>query len=169
MPRIAHPSPDSPARAALLGWIAGTVSDDEARRALPTVDRFLTAQAVTSARQAVRVVCEQRVPWEFLPDAVLREAAVWDALADTIGMTALLRNLARMTRIGTLTPPGSATRRAVARLTDADEAEQGRPTHRGTPLLCCAGLSPAIVVPCHPPHRPRPRRDCRGSGGNRGA
>ncbi|MEU6741895.1 TROVE domain-containing protein [Streptosporangium sandarakinum] len=124
--RIAHPVADSEQRGTLFGWIAGNVSDDEARDELETVDRFLTAKAVTTPREAVRVVREARVPWEFLPDAMLREPSVWDALVDTVGLTALLRNLARMTRIGTLKPPADATRRAVARLTDRDALLKAR-------------------------------------------
>ncbi|WP_219460968.1 TROVE domain-containing protein [Nonomuraea rhizosphaerae] len=117
--RIAHPVAEDERRKALFGWIAGNVSDERAREVLPAVDRFLTAKAVTSTAEAVRVVTTAKVPWEFLPDAMLREPQVWDALVDTVGMTALLRNLARMTRIGTLRPGGEATRRVVARLTDA--------------------------------------------------
>ncbi|MFI7537083.1 TROVE domain-containing protein [Streptosporangium sp. NPDC049376] len=124
--RIAHPAADSEQRKALFGWIAGNVTDDEARDELPAVDRFLTAKAVTTVDQAVRVVTEARVPWEFLPDAMLREPAVWEALIDTVGMTALIRNLARMTRIGALKPLGDATGRAIARLTDRDAILKAR-------------------------------------------
>ncbi|MEV8639425.1 TROVE domain-containing protein, partial [Streptosporangium sp. NPDC051023] len=88
--------------------------------------RFLTAKAVTTPAEAVRVVTEARVPWEFLPDAMLREPAVWEALVDTVGMTALIRNLARMTRLGALKPMGDATRRAVARLTDREALLRAR-------------------------------------------
>ncbi|MFI7642405.1 TROVE domain-containing protein [Nonomuraea sp. NPDC049400] len=124
--RIAHPAADDEQRKVLFGWIAGNVADERAREALPAVHRFLTAKAVTGADEAVRVVTELRVPWEFLPDAMLREPKVWDALVETIGMTALLRNLARMTRIGALTPMGEATRRAVARLTDREALLKAR-------------------------------------------
>ncbi|WP_433259293.1 TROVE domain-containing protein (plasmid) [Streptosporangium sp. CA-135522] len=124
--RIAHPVADSEQRKMLFGWIAGNVSDDEARDGLPAIDRFLTAKAVTTTAQAVQVVSEARVPWEFLPDAMLREPAVWDALVDTVGMTALIRNLGRMTRIGTLKPMADATGRAVARLTDRDALLKAR-------------------------------------------
>ncbi|MER5326162.1 TROVE domain-containing protein [Streptosporangium roseum] len=124
--RIAHPAADGDQRRTLFGWIAGNVTDGQAREVLPAVDRFLTAKAVTSAAEAVGVVTERRVPWEFLPDAMLTEPSVWDALVDTVGMTALLRNLARMTRIGTLGPMSDATRRAVARLTDADALAKAR-------------------------------------------
>ncbi|MEU6716004.1 TROVE domain-containing protein [Nonomuraea sp. NPDC046802] len=124
--RIAHPAANDAQRKVLFGWIAGNVSDDAARDELPAVDRFLTAKAVTSVDQAVRVVTEARVPWEFLPDAMLREPQVWDVLVDTVGMTALLRNLARMTRIGTLKPMGDATRRAAARLTNREAILKAR-------------------------------------------
>ncbi|MGP3915156.1 TROVE domain-containing protein [Nonomuraea sp. 10N515B] len=116
--RIAHPKADSPERARLFGWIAGNVSDAEARDVLESVDRFLVAKAVTTPHDAIRVVTERKVPWEFLPDAMLRESSVWEALIDTVGLTALIRNLSRMTRIGTLRPMNDATRRTVARLTD---------------------------------------------------
>ncbi|TMR08520.1 TROVE domain-containing protein [Nonomuraea turkmeniaca] len=124
--RIAHPKADGPERSRLFGWIAGNVSDAEARDVLESVDRFLTARAVTTAREAIQVVGERKVPWEFLPDAMLREPQVWEALIDTIGVTALIRNLSRMTRIGTLEPMSDATRRAVARLTDRDALLRAR-------------------------------------------
>ncbi|WP_160160879.1 TROVE domain-containing protein [Actinomadura sp. K4S16] len=124
--RIAHPKADSPARRALFGWIAGNVSDEDVRTQVPSVDAFLTAQAVTGPVEAIDVVQDRGVPWEFLPDAVLTDPGVWDELVDTIGMTALIRNLSRMTRIGTLTPMGDATRRAAARLTDAGALAKAR-------------------------------------------
>ncbi|QFG24278.1 TROVE domain-containing protein [Actinomadura sp. WMMB 499] len=124
--RIAHPKADSAARRALFGWIAGNVSDADARGRVPAIDAFLTAQAVTTAVEAIDVVQDRGVPWEFLPDRVLGDAGVWDELVDTIGMTALIRNLARMTRIGTLTPMGGAARRAAARLANADALAKAR-------------------------------------------
>jgi 60 kDa SS-A/Ro ribonucleoprotein len=124
--RIAHPKADSAARRALFGWVAGNVSDEDARAQVPAIDAFLAAQAATNPVDAIDVVQERRVPWEFLPDAALTDAGVWDELVDTVGMTALIRNLSRMTRLGTLTPMGDATRRAAARLTNADALAKAR-------------------------------------------
>lgn len=124
--RIAHPKADTEQRRILFGWIVGNVTDEAAREALPAVDALLTAKAVTTPEQAVRVVAERGVPWEFLPDTVLGSPMVWEVLVDTVGQTALLRNLARMTRIGALRPFGDATRRAAARLTDARQLAAGR-------------------------------------------
>ncbi|QKG22898.1 TROVE domain-containing protein [Actinomadura verrucosospora] len=124
--RIAHPKADGPARRALFGWVAGNVSDADARAQVPAIDAFLTAQAATHPVDAIDVVRERGVPWEFLAGSVLTDAGVWDALVDTVGMTALMRNLSRMTRLGTLTPMGDATRRAAARLTNADALAKAR-------------------------------------------
>lgn len=124
--RISHPKADTPSRRALLGWIAGKVPDEEAAGQVPAIGAFLAAQAASSTAEAIAVVNELRVPWEFLPDAMLTKAAVWESLVDTIGMTALIRNLARMTRLGALRPMGDATARAVARLTDAEALSRAR-------------------------------------------
>ncbi|MEV0826059.1 TROVE domain-containing protein [Nonomuraea rubra] len=124
--RIAHPAADDEQRRTLFGWIAGNVTDERAREVLPAVDRFLTAKAVTGPAQAIEVVTTAKVPWEFLPDTVLRDPGVWEALIETVGMTALIRNLARMTRLGTLKPGAEATSRAVRRLTDRQAVLRAR-------------------------------------------
>jgi 60 kDa SS-A/Ro ribonucleoprotein len=125
--RIAHPAGRTDAHRALIGWLAGKVTDSAARAALPEVDDFLTAQAVTTPAAAVAVIRARRVPWEFLPSGVLRDPAVWQELAGTIGLTALIRNLARMTRLGALGPATTeVTSRVVARLTNGQALARAR-------------------------------------------
>ncbi len=119
--RVAHPVPPTAEHRALIGWLAGNVSDGDARAVLPDVDDFLTAQAVSGAAEALTVIRERRVPWEFLPSSVLTDPAVWDELVGTIGITALIRNLARMTRLGTLAPFSKASAKAAARLTNDEK------------------------------------------------
>lgn len=124
--RISHPSGDTPERQMLCKWLAGKASDAEAARLLPAVDNFITAKAVTSPAEAIHVITERRVPWEFLPSEVLKSAKVWEVLTETIGMTALIRNCARMTRLGTLAPFASANRTVVRRLTNPEALAKGR-------------------------------------------
>lgn len=124
--RIAHPKADTPARQAMLGWIAGTVNDAAARELVPAIDDFLTAQAAASTTEAIRVAVDRKVPWEFLPSDLLAEPEVWAALAPHLGMTALLRNLARMTRIGTLAPGAEVTSLVASRLADTRALAAGR-------------------------------------------
>ena len=125
--RIAHVTGRSDAHRVLIGWLAGQVSDTDARTAVADVDDFLTAQAVATPAEAVSVIRARRVPWEFLPSTVMKDPKVWEELIGTIGMTALIRNLARMTRLGTLGPfTDEATSRVVARLTNRDALAKAR-------------------------------------------
>lgn len=124
--RIAHPTGPTPAHRTLIGWLAGKVSDDEAREAVSDVDDFLTAQAATTAADAVMVIRDRRVPWEFLPSKVIADSGVWAELAQTVGLTALIRNLARMTRIGTLAPFAEMNSVVVDRLTSGDALARAR-------------------------------------------
>ena len=124
--RIAHPKADTPQRRALLGWLAGNVTDDDARGHVPAIDDFLTSQAVSTEAEAIQVVTGRGVPWEFLPSEFLVSAKVWEALAGTVGLTALIRNLARMTRIGAIAPFSATAKRVAGRLTDADALIRSR-------------------------------------------
>jgi 60 kDa SS-A/Ro ribonucleoprotein len=125
--RIAHVTGRTDAHRVLIGWLYGRVADDEARAVLRDVDDFLTAQAVTIPAEATSVIRARRVPWEFLPSTVMKDPRVSEELIGTIGMTALIRNLARMTRLGTLGPfTTDATSRVVARLTSRDALAKAR-------------------------------------------
>ena len=124
--RISHPASPTPGHRALIGWLAGKIADGEARAVLPDLDDFLTAQAVKTPTEAIRVIKDRRVPWEFLPSDVLGDKAVWAELIRTVGMTALIRNLAKMTRIGTLAPFSPETTAVVSRLTNAEAIVKAR-------------------------------------------
>ena len=124
--RIAHPKADTAERRALLGWLAGNVADGEARSKVPTVDAFLSAQEVTTEAAAIAIATDRKVPWEFLPSGLLASATVWEALVPHLGMTALLRNLARLTRLGVLAPFNAANEAVIARLSSAEALRGGR-------------------------------------------
>jgi 60 kDa SS-A/Ro ribonucleoprotein len=124
--RIAHPATQAPEKVMLLRWLAGKATDAEAAEVLPAVENFMIAKAVTSPAEAIRVVTDRRVPWEFLPSEVLSSKEVWEALASTIGITALIRNLARMTRIGAIAPFSATNGAVVRRLTNAEAIRKGR-------------------------------------------
>lgn len=124
--RIAHPAGRTAQHRALIGWLAERVDDAHARQLVADVDNFLAAQAVTSPREAVEVIRQRRVTWEFLPSAMLSDKTVWDELVATIGLTALIRNLARMTRIGAIAPFSPTTNVVVSRLTSPDGLRRAR-------------------------------------------
>src|SRR6185436_3001169 len=56
----------------------------------------------------------------------LTSPEVWEALLDGMPMTALIRNLATMTRVGVIAPGSDGTSKAVAQLGDADRIRRAR-------------------------------------------
>jgi len=51
---------------------------------------------------------------------------VWEALLDDMPMTALIRNLATMTRVGVLEPGSAGTSKAVEQLGDVERVRRAR-------------------------------------------
>jgi 60 kDa SS-A/Ro ribonucleoprotein len=119
--RLAHPRATEDERAALYAWIvAGDVPGDEhASLALLRAHARAKADATTADAEAcAQLVRESGLPREALPSAWLREPRVWEALLPALPMTALVRNLATLTRAGVLTPRSPWTRAVADRLTD---------------------------------------------------
>ena len=90
------------------------------------VEGFVRAQAASSARESAALVREYGLPREALQPEHLTSPEVWKALLDDMPMTALIRNLATMTRVGVLAPGSDGTARAVAQLGDAERIRAAR-------------------------------------------
>ncbi len=69
---------------------------------------------------------EYGLPREALRPEHLTSPEVWDALLGDMPMTALIRNLATMTRVGVIAPGSDGTARAVAQLGDAERIRAAR-------------------------------------------
>lgn len=131
--RLAHPAarvgagnpalPVTPEHARVFEWIVRGGDTD----GLPgVIEGFVRAQSAKTPAEAAALVREYRLPREALQPEHLRSPAVWDALLDEMPMTALVRNLATMTRVGLLEQNGEATARVVAQLGDADRICRAR-------------------------------------------
>jgi 60 kDa SS-A/Ro ribonucleoprotein len=90
------------------------------------VEGFDRAQSATTAKETAALVREHRLPREALQPDHLTSPEVWDALLDDMPMTALVRNLATMTRVGVIAPGSDGTARVVAQLGDADRIRRAR-------------------------------------------
>ena len=66
------------------------------------------------------------LPREALQPEHLTSPEVWEALLEDMPMTALIRNLATMTRVGVLAPGSDGTATAVAQLGDAERIRRAR-------------------------------------------
>ena len=131
--RLAHPSTDNPVRANLFDWIVGRDADltDVPR----IVEGFRLAQDASLAK-IPHLIREYNLPWEALPDEAMNEPAVWEALLPDLGVTAMVRQLGRLSRIGLISPLSDATRLIVDRLTDDEQIQKSR-IH---PLAVVTGL-----------------------------
>jgi len=129
--RLAHPKAADEQHQALYHWIVRgwdwvgeEPHPDPALRLIWAFERMQRAQSVGEAVQLIR---EHRLPREAVPTQFLSAPAVWDALLETdMPMTALIRNLATLTRVGLLVPGSDATRRVLAQLGDLDRLRAAR-------------------------------------------
>jgi 60 kDa SS-A/Ro ribonucleoprotein len=131
--RLAHPARHvsagnptldvSPQHAGLFEWIVrGTESDGLPR----LVDGFLRAQRAEKASETAALVREYRLPREALETEHLTSPEVWEALLENMPMTAMVRNLATMTRVGVIAPASAGTAKVVTRLGDVERIRRAR-------------------------------------------
>jgi len=90
------------------------------------VEGFARAQSATTAAEAAALVREYRLPREALQPEYLTSPEVWSALLEDMPMTALVRNLATMTRVGVVASGSDGTARVVAQLGDVDRIRRAR-------------------------------------------
>ncbi len=101
--RKAHPKAGSGALNDLFAWITqGTMPDEDN-------DYFSLIHAYEQAKTAdptalASLIREHDMTWEMMPSEQLDKPEVWEALAVRMPLTALVRNLATLTRLGVIAP-----------------------------------------------------------------
>jgi len=128
--RLAHPTPPSYEhdvlfRFATRGWEA--VAGSNALRT-DVGGRLEAVQAIRhmSPAEAARVIRVYKLTREMVPTELLRSPVVWEALLEAMPLTALVRNVGVMTKIGLLSPDAAATRAVAGRLGDRDGIRRAR-------------------------------------------
>src|SRR5438067_2720174 len=90
------------------------------------VEGFALAQQAATPARAAELVREYGLPREALQSEHLTSPAVWEALLEDMPMTAAIRNLATMTRVGVLVPGSAGTEKVVAQLGDGERIRRAR-------------------------------------------
>ncbi len=126
--RLAHPRASSPSHDSLFAWVTkGALPEGaSADPALAILVAVEAAKRTSSVKDVVRLIREHNLPREALPTAWLTLPEVWEALLADMPMTAMLRNLATMTRLGLLSTSSAATQLVVDRLTDGARLHKAR-------------------------------------------
>lgn len=127
--RLAHPRPEGDERRALLRRAVtgelGEAPDTEAVRMVSAAAE-LHADAAIPPAWAAALVRQHGLTREMVPTPLLNEAVVWEALLERMPLTALIRNLATLTRVGLLAPGSEAAVAVSARLADGQALRKAR-------------------------------------------
>ena len=107
----------------LFEWIAHGEKTDGLPR---IVEGFVRAQAAEDAATSAVLVRGYGLPREAVRPEHLGTAEVWEALLDDMPMTALIRNLATMTRVGVVAPGSDGTAKVIEQLEDAERIRRAR-------------------------------------------
>lgn len=124
--RVAHPSAPTEGHKALYDYASGRVSTSDEVQLAEIVKAFDEINSDSMTPQAAAAIIESaRLPWEAVPDALLNEPLVLEALLPHMGATALLRQLPRFARAG-LTEGSFGGSAIAAKLTDLEFIKRGR-------------------------------------------
>jgi 60 kDa SS-A/Ro ribonucleoprotein len=131
--RKAHPRAKDERQQAIFHWMTkGWDSVGEAPHpdeVLATIWAFERAKRLrddTDVAQLCELVRAHRLPHECVPTEMKRYPEVWEALLPGMGLTAVLRNLGKMTDVGLLGAFSDAERLVVSRLERADALRVAR-------------------------------------------
>lgn len=126
MLRLSHPLSVDTKLNSTFDWITHNTIGDETPE---LIRAFIKANdESTSISEICKLIEEQPFSWEMLPDRVINEPKIWESLigSDRVGLTALIRQLPRLTRIGLLDPFNNMTQVVVNLLTDQDALKRAR-------------------------------------------
>lgn len=146
--RLAKPVPETEVQGKLFGWTAKNEKAEWAKAPVAPGDKALdfvwateqaaqlklvaeqadTAEAKAilaeanqaSVKKLVDLIATYRLPREALPTEALNKVEVWEALLQEMPMTAMIRNLGTMSKIGLIKPLSDAEKLVFQRLTDAE-------------------------------------------------
>ena len=93
---------------------------------LDFISAFEAAKAATTVDEVIAAIQSVQLPWEAVPSQWLREPKVWEAMLPHLGLTALFRNLGRLSNIGLVTHNSAAAKLVSERLVDAQQLADQR-------------------------------------------
>lgn len=97
--RMAHPKAASDLHNRLYQWaVKGTYSAET-----PLIAAMKALGEIKDIAQATEILRESKLPREAIPTEWLTEPKIWSVLLETMPMTAMIRNLGTMGKIGLLT------------------------------------------------------------------
>lgn len=129
--RLAHPRPQSDEQRVLFARAVARSRDvavegpGEALELVRAADALHRDSGMPPER-AAEAIRAHRLTREMVPTHLLAHPVVWEALLEGMPLTALVRNLATLTRVGLLAPGSEAARTVAGRLADGGALRRAR-------------------------------------------
>lgn len=129
--RLSHPCASTETDTGrVLHWVVkgwpGVGEQPHDREALLPIWAAERVKRAATEKEVIDLIRAYGLVREVIPTQWLTSPAVWDALLERMPLTAMIRNLATMTRVGLLAPLAEATQRVVDVLADADKVRASR-------------------------------------------
>jgi len=126
--RLAHPKTDDQNLDAIFKWVVDGNDEmgDKAAFLHGQINAFEQIKRADNEADVVRLILDHNLPREAVPTQWLNSAKVWEALLDKMPMTAMVRNLATMTRSGLLTSGSMAEAKIKGMLGNQDALKKAR-------------------------------------------
>ena len=123
--RLAHPKADGVYQQ-LLAYAADKPYKFAGTEVGDFMDAVLTVKNSKDVELVSQLIHDSKLPREVVPTELLSESLVWEALLPHMGTTALVRNLATLTRVGLIAPQNDITKLIISKLRDEEEMKKAR-------------------------------------------
>jgi len=125
--RLSHAKAPTEVHNAIYGWITENwkhvqhdFPEDSMTDAMKKIWAFEEAKIAEKETRIIELIKDFNVPWETIPTKWLKSKNVWKALLPKLPLTALMRNLARMSSIEVFKPLGKEQNIVVEKFMDQD-------------------------------------------------
>jgi 60 kDa SS-A/Ro ribonucleoprotein len=123
---LAHAKPSSDEHNRVMAWAKTGKLGETTPSDLRILEGFEKAKVTTDAKDLVKLIADYGLTHEMVPTNLLNEPKVWEALLAKMPLTAMVRNLGKMSAIGLLAPLSDASKLVVDRLGNEDFIKKSR-------------------------------------------
>jgi 60 kDa SS-A/Ro ribonucleoprotein len=124
--RLCHASPKNAEQNALFALVTGKDVSFKNTSINEFMDAVLTLKGETNAAKAAKLIADFKLPREVVPTQMLNDPNIWSALLPHMGLTAVIRNLGKMTNVGVIKTFSNAEKDIAARLLDVEQLRAQR-------------------------------------------
>ena len=100
--RLAHPKAQDSLQNQVFHWVTQGEITEDVDTAFDVIYGFEKAKQARDAKEVVELIKFYNLPREAIPTQFLTDPKVWEALLPTMPMTAMIRNLGNMSKVGLL-------------------------------------------------------------------